>query len=142
MTTNRQKGNTWVWVLVLLAIAVIAYFVFRSDRTTVPEPGVAGDNASRQEIVVEGDVVCLPHRDTSGPTTLECAYGLKDQTGAYYGLDTTRLPATTPPEYEVGDRISVEGTLVPTDEIPGNFYAIYNIKGMIAMDAFWKFTEK
>lgn len=48
-----------------------------------------------QQIEVAGTLVCLPHRDTSGPQTLECAYGLKDSTtGYYYGLtdnDTQRL---------------------------------------------------
>ncbi len=140
--TNTQKGNSWVWILILVALAVIAYFVFRSPRMNAPEPGVAGENIGREEIIVEGDVVCLPHRDTSGPTTMECAYGLKDDAGRYYGLKTDGLPEATPPEYEVGDRISVEGTLIPTDQIPNNFYTIYNIEGMIDMEVFWKFTEK
>lgn len=37
-------------------------------------------------ITVKGTVVCLPHRKTSGPITLECAIGLEDEQGNYYGL--------------------------------------------------------
>jgi hypothetical protein len=73
---------------------------------------------------------------------MECAYGLKTDDGKYYGLDTAGLPATLPPEYDVGDRISVEGTLVPQDEVPDNFWNTYNVSGFIAMESFWKFTEK
>lgn len=36
--------------------------------------------------VIRGTVVCLPHRDTGGPITMECAFGLKDDQGNYYAL--------------------------------------------------------
>ena len=34
----------------------------------------------------EGTAVCLPHRDTSGPQTLECAVGLLADDGTHYQL--------------------------------------------------------
>ncbi len=37
-------------------------------------------------ISTSGTMVCLPHKDTSGPQTMECAYGLKDAEGQYFGL--------------------------------------------------------
>lgn len=36
--------------------------------------------------VFEGVAVCLPHKDSSGPQTLECAVGIKTDDGTYYGI--------------------------------------------------------
>jgi hypothetical protein len=35
---------------------------------------------------ISGMFVCLPHRNTDGPITLECAFGLRDDNGDYYAL--------------------------------------------------------
>lgn len=43
-------------------------------------------NMPGESVVIEGKVVCLPHRDTSGPQTLECAFGLQSDDGMYYSL--------------------------------------------------------
>jgi hypothetical protein len=146
MYTKQQGSAVW-WLIGLIALAVIAFFVFRHKGTDFqnnqPNGMVNGETAANnQKVVLEGQVVCLPHRNTTGPTTMECAYGLKADDGKYYGLDNTGLPSTTPPEYDVGDRLSVEGTLVPQDQIPSNFWQTYNVSGLMAMEAFWKFTEK
>jgi hypothetical protein len=143
---TKQQGSAWGWLIGLIALAIIAFCVFRHKGSEVqngPNGQVNGEMAANnQKVVLEGQVVCLPHRDTSGPTTMECAYGLKTDDGKYYGLDNTGLSSATPPEYDVGDRLSVEGTLVPQDQIPSNFWQTYNVSGFMAMEAFWKFTEK
>lgn len=140
--SGRERGNTILWVLGVIALGVIAYFIFRTPKAEPMPLGQVEGVTKEEKLVLEGDVVCLPHRDTSGPTTMECAYGLKTATGEYYGLDTSTLPATTPPEYQVGDHLSVEGKLVPADQVPANFLTTYNAVGIVAMDAFWKFTQK
>lgn len=83
--------------------------------------------AQPQTINVTGEVVCLPHKNREGPQTMECAYGLMDQNGTYYGLSSDI--AGIPP-YDVGDTISVEGKLVPPD--PSNRY---DIIGVIEVDS-------
>jgi hypothetical protein len=34
----------------------------------------------------EGTAVCLPHKDSNGPQTLECAVGIKTNDGKFYGI--------------------------------------------------------
>ena len=41
-----------------------------------------------QSMEFEGVIVCLPHKNTDGPHTLECATGLKTDDGTYYSLAT------------------------------------------------------
>lgn len=40
-----------------------------------------------RQITVTGMTICLPHRNTSGPQTMECALGLKGDDGKNYGLN-------------------------------------------------------
>ncbi len=39
--------------------------------------------ASQAEVTLQGKVICLPHRDTTGEQTLECAMGLETSQGNY-----------------------------------------------------------
>jgi len=43
-------------------------------------------NATKTPMTVTGKMICLSHKDTNGPQTLECAYGLRDEHGMEYGL--------------------------------------------------------
>ena len=78
-------------------------------------------------VTMQGIIVCLPHTDTSGPQTMECAYGLKDENGVYYGIidaDPSYANVTSAP---MNVRVLVEGTLIP---ISGdNYYqSVANIR--------------
>lgn len=84
--------------------------------------------STTQQVTVKGVSVCLPHKDTSGPTTMECAIGIKTVDGNYYALDTTNgayqgLPAHV--------EIVVKGEFTPIEMISSNLGKIYNIKGII-----------
>lgn len=67
-------------------------------------------------IVVQGKMVCLPHKNTGGVQTLECAYGLQDREGRYFGLSDTN------PNYEnlisapLGVPVTVTGVFGPHDD--------------------------
>lgn len=50
---------------------------------------------------LEGTAVCLPHKNTDGPQTLECAIGIKTTAGVYYGVS--------------GDKENQLGTLTGSD---------------------------
>lgn len=40
-------------------------------------------------ITVRGVMVCLPHKNTEGPQTEECAFGLRSDSGQYFALNDT-----------------------------------------------------
>ncbi len=76
-------------ILLLIGLGYLAYSLPRVSNILIspvtPPPPPAGD------ITAQGMITCLPHRDTSGPQTLECAYGLEDIEGRYYALRDIRL---------------------------------------------------
>lgn len=77
-------------------------------------------------VKVSGHVVCLPHRVTNGPQTLECAIGLQDDNGTYYGLRNMN-----PPLYDTNISIVVDGNLEPDTN------SNYNVVGIIDVSS-WK----
>lgn len=56
-----------------------------SEITTAP----TASSQSGKPVEITGKMVCLPHKNTSGPQTMECAYGLQDTKGTYYALRDT-----------------------------------------------------
>jgi hypothetical protein len=77
-----------------------------------------------------GTPTCLPHKDTSGPTTLECALGLKGDDGRYYQL--IDAPGSLLQD-DFSSRIKVRGILAEPDSS-----SQYNISGRIAVKSYSK----
>jgi hypothetical protein len=101
-----MKKLIWIIVLVVLIIVIgSAFDVFEPDSHENEE---SLDLRFGEEVSVIGEVVCLPHKDTSGPITLECAFGLLGDDGNHYGL--ANLPGF-PGAVDTGDRVRVTGVL-------------------------------
>lgn len=77
-----------------------------------------------------GEYVCLPHKNTKGPQTLECAFGLKTDSGEYYALDFN-LTSQKIPNFKTGERYSVTGTITPVELLSSE--QKYNIQGIITV---------
>jgi hypothetical protein len=101
-----MKTATIIWIVVgLIAIALIIWWIM--SLTNVPETPL--NVPQNGDVTMMGTIVCLPHRDTSGPQTLECAYGLRDDNDNYYGLtdeDSSAAPITS---FSTESRVEVRG---------------------------------
>jgi hypothetical protein len=71
-------------IVVVLVIVAGAAFYFSGAYNKIMNPTPVQQQDAT--VTVKGSVVCLPHKNTDGPTTLECAVGLKSDDGTYYGL--------------------------------------------------------
>ena len=86
-------------VILLTAIVIVAL----QSKSSVKAPGEG-------EIIVSGEAVCLPHKNTDGPQTLECAFGLKDDEGQYYGLSDSDPNYKNVAAMPTGKKVIVSGT--------------------------------
>lgn len=84
------------------------------------------------EASLQGQYVCLPHIDATGPQTLECAFGLKTDAGEYYALDFNNLPQV-PADLHTGSRIQVTGVITPVELLSGDRSRQYPIDGIFAV---------
>lgn len=88
-----------------------------------------------RHVTLSGTSVCLPHRDASGPQTMECAFGLKTEDGTHYALDLSVYQAEMYWEFPTHERVSIEGSLVPLEDIDGHTWNVYDIAGQLRVTA-------
>jgi hypothetical protein len=84
-------------------------------------------------ITLTGTYTCLPKKNTGGPVTLECAFGLKTDEG-YYSLDMSSILTDNYPMLYGNETITVEGMLVPKAMLSSDRWKTYDVIGVIAVE--------
>jgi hypothetical protein len=84
-------------------------------------------------ITLTGTYTCLPKKNTGGPVTLECAFGLKTDEG-YYSLDMSSILTDNYPMLYGNETITVEGVLVPAEMLSSDRYKTYDVVGVISVE--------
>jgi hypothetical protein len=154
-SSRARARKQFLFAVSLLVVAVAGYLVTRSymPQDVAPSNATSTEATSTQpsatttpesvsppavgEQTLEGEYVCLPHRDTGGPQTLECALGLKADDGNHYALSTQSAPnwssiATTP----TGTRIRVAGHVVSAMALSSDQWQKYDIVGVMQVASF------
>lgn len=107
-------------LLIACAIALVAAVIVITITLAVLNMRAPTPKAT--DIVLSGEITCLPHKTSSGPQTLECAFGLKTDDNRYFALHDVPPPQA---QTAVGTRVTVHGVLnTDTDNI-------YDITGTI-----------
>lgn len=90
-------------------------FLMEGRQTTYSD--CTADQASQGEkISVTGVMICLPHKNTSGPQTMECAYGLKGDNGKYYGLTDSDPGYKNIMSLPMNKKVEVTGRFISKDD--------------------------
>lgn len=113
-------------ILILIGIILLgglAYTLNRTEQATAPIPDVQIDSAT-SVVRIRGKMICLPHRDTTGPQTLECALGLQDDEGNNYALSDTDPEYRNISSISQNQTVTVEGILKPQ---PDSKYAVVGV---------------
>ncbi len=85
-----------------------------------------------QTVTLSGTYTCLPHKDTTGPQTEECAFGFKTDAGDYYAVNFGQS-ATAMQQFQSGAHITADGFIVPTELLSTDQWRIYTMKGMFTV---------
>jgi hypothetical protein len=123
--TNR---NIILAVVLLIIIAIAGFFAWQK---TAPAENLNLD-ATPQNATLSGTYTCLPHVDTSGPQTMECAFGLKTDDGDYYAVNFGQS-ADAMNQFQSGAHITAEGFVVPKEALSSDNWAKYNMKGIFTI---------
>ncbi len=130
-----------IWGVILIGVLYVAFWSFNSYIYNEKQAGSTVENNQSGEAVVPerrtitGEYVCLPHRDKTGPQTMECTFGLKSDTGEHYSLDFM-LSSRLAPDLNVGDRLTVSGVFTPLERLSADFWYRYDIVGIISVTDF------
>lgn len=138
----KHKKIFFVGALVVVLVIIVGYFFLRNRSLALidsfeackkagfpimesfPERCSTGDGRTftniptYREIETVGKFTCLPHKETSGSVTLECAYGLLDENGVYYGLQNLSIEDMN---ISRDKKVVVRGTVEPAKD---SLYAI------------------
>jgi hypothetical protein len=117
-------------IFVLGVVIILAGVVFVYGSKDKVEPLTPLD---LNQTSFTGEFVCLPHKNTDGPQTMECAFGLKADDGNYFALDFST--STDPMNQPMNTPITVKGPVTPIEAISSNLGQIYNIRGIIRVEA-------
>lgn len=101
-----QKETVGVIVFVLLMIvAIFASVSFLITRST------GAPSASSRENSVKGEAVCLPRKNQGDVQTMECALGIKADSGSYYSLSDSTTSYANVSQLQTGKRYQVYGNI-------------------------------
>lgn len=120
-------------LLIAIAVAIVlvgGFYAFNAYIYAEKQGDPSDIRAYRGTL--SGEVVCLPHADTSGPTTLECALGLRTDVGEYYALDFATMSQEQPAP-ETGTRLSANGLITPIEMLSSDHWKKYDIEGIFSV---------
>ncbi len=137
MIMDHHKKHLWtlLGLLLLAGIALALSFAPRRESPVAGNPS-NGTNLPHRSTLT-GEYVCLPHKDMSGPITLECALGLKVDDNNYYALDLGELLYSENNfNYPTGTRLKVSGSLVPIEAVSSDVWQKYlNVRGILRVES-------
>jgi hypothetical protein len=115
---------------VLAVVLTAAFYAFNAYIYTEKQ----GDGLSMEPYrgTLSGEYVCLPHTDTTGPQTKECALGIKTEVGEYYAVDFSAMSQTNP-GLETGDFFKANGLITPIERLSTDHWKKYPIEGIFSV---------
>lgn len=121
-----KSKNIIITVLIIVVLGALGFGGFMAYKKYQEN----NQPPKKETVSLEGEIVCLPHKNTEGPQTLECAAGLKTDNGDHYGLSSKEPGSPLTAAAGSKKRAVVNGTLEPTGD------ATYDIKGVVVVDSY------
>jgi hypothetical protein len=124
--TTLGKILVLVGALIIMGLAYVSFI-----RVPQEAPPVTGD-ATPQNMTISGVYECLPHSDTSGSQTEECAFGVRTDEGEYYAVNFGQS-AGAMEQFQAGVHIVAEGFMVPKEALSDRTWEKYIMKGIFTV---------
>jgi hypothetical protein len=117
-------------IAALVLLLIVAFYAFNAYIYNEKQ-GDPQDIVSYRGTLT-GTHTCLPHADTDGPHTMECAAGIKTDEGEHYALDFS-LMSQENPGIDSGDRFTATGLITPVEMLSSDHWRKYAIKGIFSV---------
>lgn len=127
MTTQKSV----LFALVAIIVVIAGYLVLTQNTSDRALGGNVLD-ATPKDVTLSGTYTCLPHMDTSGPQTMECAFGLKTDDGDYYAVNFG-ASADAATQFQSNAHIRAEGNVVIKEALSSDHWQKYNMKGIFTI---------
>lgn len=118
---NSNGGNV-VWLVVLVAVAIFGFLLFKGWDKVVNEE-------IDKTTTITGNFSCLPLK-TGVADQSDCTLGVKSRDGLFYALDISRIQDANT-DLKADDTIAVTGFLHQITEVTSGEWDSYNVAGVI-----------
>jgi hypothetical protein len=125
---NKQKI---IIIVVLILVAGLSVVVSKQLSAKKAQREFNANVSIPLAVTGRGTFVCLPHKDTTGPQTLECASGFLTEANEYYAVSTEELPEEFRNLTQTDQRVEITGLTVPVEALSTDMWQKYNMKGII-----------
>lgn len=124
------QKNILLGAMLILLIGIAVLF----SRSPYEKPPVVVPplDPTPYNVTLTGTYVCLPHLDTTGPQTEECAFGIQAESGEFYAVNFGQS-ATAMEQFQSGSRVTAEGFVVIKEALSTDQWAKYNMKGIFTV---------
>jgi hypothetical protein len=136
MTTQKSV----LFALIAILVVIASYLVLTQNTADSALGGNALD-ATPKDMTLSGTYTCLPHMDTSGPQTMECAFGLKTDDGDYYAVNFGES-ADAATQFQSGAHIRAEGNVVIKEALSSDHWQKYNMTGIFTVTKILEVTPQ
>jgi hypothetical protein len=126
MTPN----HTWQGIIGLIVLGALGYVLFVHNAT--PQQTPEAIDPTPKQMTISGTYGCLPHKNTDGPQTMECAFGIQTDEGAWYAANFGQS-ANAAEQFRGNAHVVVEGFAVPIRALSTNQWDKYNIAGIFTV---------
>lgn len=118
-----------IGIVCALAILIVGYLALNYVQ---PQREAAVLDSTPYEATISGTYGCLPHSDTTGPQTDECAFGLQADSGEWYAVNFG-ASARAAELFRSGAHVKVQGTVVRKEALNSDHWQKYNMKGIFTV---------
>ena len=125
--TNK---NIFLAIAGLIAVGLATYMIFFD--ISVKSPNLENLDPTPQNATISGTYVCLPHMNTTGPQTTECAFGIETDSGEYYAVNFGQSGVAME-QFHSGAHIKAEGFVVIKESLNTDQWKNYNMKGIFTI---------
>jgi hypothetical protein len=116
--------------LVLLGAMVIAGYFFNSDL--LMNKNTENIDPTPKNMTLSGTYACLPHINSDGPHTMECAFGIRSVDGKYYAVNFG-AGSDSMSQFQSGSYVTLEGFFVPKQALSTDTWNKYNMEGIFTV---------
>ena len=110
-----SRRHTIIAVSIIVIALVMGLGLLVTKHLNFSRSGAPHPSITPGHLTLSGSIVCLPHKKSDGPQTLECAFGLQSDAGAYYGLRQLEQDQLINGTLTVGTRVRVSGEAAAPD---------------------------
>ena len=125
-----MTNHSWQGIIGLILLGAFGYVLFVYNAA--PQQAPQAVDPTPPEMTITGTYGCLPHKNTEGPQTMECAFGIQSDDGIWYAVNFGQS-ANAAAQFQSGAHVVVHGFVVPIEALSTDQWNKYNIKGIFTL---------